>query len=217
MQARRFVPTDVGKFVNRFLTDNFAQYVDYEFTARMEDALDAISRGESEWVPLLEDFWKPFQKQVHHTETTVTRAQAAQARPLGTHPENGRAVAVRMGRYGPFVQVGTREDEEKPLFASLKPGQKMDRISLEEALELFKLPRELGETEDGLPVSANIGRYGPYVRYGNKYVNLRDDDPFTIELPRALELIAEHAAANRALREFPEAASRCARASTAPM
>ena len=205
MQSRRFVPTDVGNVVNRFLTDNFAQYVDYEFTARMEDALDAISRGESEWIPLLQDFWKPFQKQVQHTETTVTRAQAAQARPLGTHPDNGRAVAVRMGRYGPFVQVGTREDEEKPLFASLRPGQKMDRITLEEALELFKLPRELGQTEDGLPVSANIGRYGPYVRYGNKFVNLRNDDPYTIELPRALELIAEHAAANRAIKEFPEA------------
>ena len=93
-----------------------------------------------------------------------------------------------MGRYGPFVQIGTREDEEKPTFASLRPGQKMDRISLEEALELFKLPRELGQTDDGLPVSANIGRYGPYVRYGNKYVNLREDDPHTIELPRALEL-----------------------------
>ena len=205
MRSRRFVPTDVGKVVNRFLTDNFAQYVDYEFTARMEDALDAISRGESEWVPLLEDFWKPFQKQVSHTDSTVSRAQAAQARPLGTHPENGRPVAVRMGRYGPFVQVGTREDEEKPLFASLPPDQKMDRISLEEALELFKLPRELGETEDGQPVSANIGRYGPYVRYGNKYVNLRDDDPYTIELPRALELIAAHAAANRPLKEFREA------------
>ena len=205
MQSRRFVPTDVGKVVNRFLTDNFGQYVDYEFTARMEDALDAISRGESEWVPLLEDFWKPFKKQVHHTDTTVSRAQAAQARSLGTHPESGRAVAVRMGRYGPFVQVGTREDEEKPLFASLLPDQKMDRISLEEALELFKLPRELGETGDGQPVSANIGRYGPYVRYGNKYVNLRDDDPYTIELPRALELIAEHAAANRPIQEFPDA------------
>ena len=205
MQARRFVPTDVGKVVNRFLTDNFAQYVDYEFTARMEDALDAISRGESEWVPLLQDFWKPFQERVQHTETSVSRAQAAQARSLGTHPENGRDVAVRMGRYGPFVQVGTREDEEKPTFASLRPGQKMDRISLEEALELFKLPRELGQTDDGLPVSANIGRYGPYVRYGNKYVNLRDDDPHTIELPRALELIAQHAAANRALKEYPEA------------
>ena len=205
MQSRRFVPTDVGKVVNRFLTDNFAQYVDYEFTARMEDALDAISRGENEWVPLLQDFWKPFQKQVLHTETTVSRAQAAQARSLGTHPVNGRAVSVRMGRYGPFVQVGTREDEEKPSFASLRPGQNLDRISLDEALELFKLPRTLGETEDGLPVSTNIGRYGPYVRYGNKFVTLRNDDPYTVELPRALELIAEHAAANRAIKEFPEA------------
>ena len=207
MQSRRFVPTDVGKVVNRFLTDNFAQYVDYEFTARMEDALDAISRGESEWVPLLQDFWKPLPaNRFHHTEATVSRAQAAQARSLGTHPKNGRAVSVRMGRYGPFVQVGTREDEEKPSFASLRPGQNMDRITLEDALELFKLPRELGKTEDGLQVSANIGRYGPYVRYGKKFVSLRDDDdPFTIELPRALELIAEHAAANRAIKEFPEA------------
>ena len=205
MQSRRFVPTDVGKVVNRFLTDNFAQYVDYEFTAKMEDALDAISRGENDWVPLLQDFWKPFQKQVHHTETTVSRAQAAQARSLGTHPVNGRAVSVRMGRYGPFVQVGTREDEEKPSFASLRPGQNLDRITLDEALELFKLPRTLGETEDGLPVSTNIGRYGPYVRYGSKFVTLRNDDPYTVELPRALELIAEHAAANRAIKEFPEA------------
>ena len=159
MQSRRFVPTDVGKVVNRFLTDNFAQYVDYEFTARMEEAaLDAISRGESEWVPLLQDFWKPFQERVQHTEKSVSRAQAAQARSLGTHPDNGRAVSVRMGRYGPFVQVGTRDDEEKPLFASLTPGQNMDRISLKEALELFKLPRELGKTERR---PAGVGEYWP--------------------------------------------------------
>ncbi len=205
MEARRFVPTDVGKVVNRFLTENFAQYVDYEFTARMEDALDAVSRGESEWVPLLQDFWKPFNEQIRHTETSVTRAQAAQARPLGADPGSGRPVSVRMGRYGPFVQVGTREDDEKPVFASLQPGQNMDRITLDEALELFKLPRELGKTADGQPVSANIGRFGPYVRYGNKFVTLRGEDPYTIELPRALELIAEHAAANRAIKEFPEA------------
>ena len=205
MKARRFVPTDVGKVVNRFLTENFAQYVDYEFTARMEDALDAISRGESEWVPLLQDFWKPFHEQVRHTEISVTRAQAAQARPLGVDPASGRSVSVRMGRYGPFVQLGTRDDDDKPLFASLRPGQNMDGIMLQEALDLFRLPRELGKTADGQPVSANIGRFGPYVRYGNKFVALRDDDPFTVELPRALELIAEHAAANSAIKEFPEA------------
>ena len=205
MKARRFVPTDVGKVVNRFLTENFAQYVDYEFTARMEDALDAISRGESEWVPLLQNFWKPFHEQVRHTEKSVTRAQAAQARPLGVDPASGRSVSVRMGRYGPFVQLGTRDDDDKPLFASLRPGQNMDGIMLQEALDLFRLPRELGKTADGQPVSANIGRFGPYVRYGNKFVALRDDDPFTVELPRALELIAEHAAANSAIKEFPEA------------
>ena len=205
MRARRFVPTDVGKVVNRFLTENFAQYVDYDFTARMEDALDAISRGESDWVPLLQDFWKPFHEQVRHTETSVTRAQAAQARPLGVDPASGRCVSVRMGRYGPFVQVGTRDDEEKPLFASIQPGQSMDEITLKEAMDLFRLPRELGNTPDGHPVTANIGRFGPYVRYTNKFVALREDDPYTIELPRALELIAEHAAANRAIKEFPEA------------
>ena len=205
MEARRFVPTDVGKVVNRFLTENFAQYVDYEFTARMEDALDAVSRGESAWVPLLEDFWKPFDKRVRHTDASVTREQASQARPLGVDPDSGRPIAVRMGRYGPFVQIGTRDDQEKPVFASLRPGQNMDRITLEEALELFKLPRELGMTDDGQAVSANIGRFGPYVRYGKKFVALRSDDPYTIELPRALELIAEHAAANRPIREFPEA------------
>ena len=112
-----------------------------------------------------------------------------------------------MGRYGAFVQIGTKDDEEKPRFAGLKPGQKMDDVTLSEALDLFKLPRELGETPEGEPVSANIGRFGPYVRYGNKFVSIRGDDPYTIELERALELIAEkkHADANRIIQEFPDA------------
>ena len=207
MEARRFVPTDVGKVVNRFLTKNFSQYVDYEFTARMEDALDAVSRGESAWVPLLQDFWKPFDERVRHTDASVTREQANQARPLGVDPDSGRPIAVRMGRYGPFVQIGTRDDEHKPVFASLRQGQNMDRITLEQALDLFKLPRDLGTTADGESVSANIGRFGPYVRYGKKFVALRSDDPSTIELPRALELIEEAkvAAANRAIKNFSEA------------
>jgi DNA topoisomerase-1 len=207
MENRRFIPTDVGRVVNRFLTEYFSQYVDYEFTARMEDSLDAISRGEREWVPLLEEFWKPFTKLVEHTESNVTREQASQARVLGTDPASGRPVSVRMGRYGAFVQIGTKDDEEKPKFAGLRPGQKMDSITLESALDLFKLPRELGTTPEGEPVSANIGRFGPYVRYGNKFVSIRGDDPYTIELPRALELIAEKkiADANRLIRDFPEA------------
>jgi DNA topoisomerase-1 len=112
-----------------------------------------------------------------------------------------------MGRYGAFVQIGTKEDVEKPKFAGLRPGQKMDAIALEAALDLFKLPRELGVTAEGEPVSANIGRFGPYVRYGNKFVSIKGDDPYTISLERALELIAEKkiADANRLIRDFPDA------------
>jgi len=207
MEHRRFMPTDVGRVVNRFLTEHFSQYVDYEFTARMEDSLDAISRGESEWVPLLREFWRPFYELVQRTESSVTREQASQARLLGTDPKSGRPMNVRMGRYGAFVQIGTRDDEEKPLFAGLRPGQKMDTITVEEALDLFKLPRELGETPEGEPVSANIGRFGPYVRYGEKYVSISGDDPYTIDLERALEVIAEKkiADANRIIQDFPDA------------
>ncbi len=207
MENRRFIPTDVGRVVNRFLTEYFSQYVDYEFTARMEDSLDAISRGEREWVPLLEEFWLPFVKLVEHTDSSVTREQASQSRVLGVDPASGRPMSVRMGRYGAFVQIGTKDDVEKPKFAGLRPGQKMDTITLEAALDLFKLPRELGATEDGEPVSANIGRFGPYVRYGNKFVSIKGDDPYTITLERALELIAEKkiADANRLIRDFPDA------------
>jgi DNA topoisomerase I len=207
MENRRFIPTDVGRVVNRFLTKFFSQYVDYEFTARMEDSLDAVSRGEREWVPLLEEFWRPFTKLVEHTETNVTREQASQSRVLGTDPVSGRPVSVRMGRYGAFVQIGVKEDVEKPKFAGLRPGQKMDTIELQPALDLFKLPRELGVTAEGEPVSANIGRFGPYVRYANKFVSIKGDDPYTITLERALELIAEKkiADANRLILDFPEA------------
>ena len=207
MDGKRFIPTDIGRIVNGFLTEHFTQYVDYDFTAKLEDDLDEVSLGHKDWVPLLEEFWKPFTKLCTEKEESVTREQVAQARELGTDPKSGKPVTVRMGRYGPFVQIGTKDDEEKPKFAGLRPGQKMNEIDLETALELFKLPRKLGETPDGLPVSASIGRFGPYVRYGDKYVSIRgDDDPYTIELPRALELIEEKkiADANRIILDFEE-------------
>jgi DNA topoisomerase-1 len=206
IEGRRFFATDVGRVVNRFLTEFFSQYVDYEFTARMEDSLDEISRGESEWQPLLEQFWRPFIKLVEHIEASVSRDEASKARVLGEDPKSGRPVAVRMGRYGAFVQIGTREDEDKPLFAGLRPGQKMDDITFEEAMDLFKLPRALGETPEGEEVSASIGRFGPYVRYGSKFASLKEDDPYTINLERALEVIAEKklADANRLIQDFPE-------------
>jgi DNA topoisomerase-1 len=207
MDAKRFIPTDIGRIVIGFLTEHFTQYVDYDFTAKLEDDLDEVSLGHKDWVPLLDNFWRPFTKLCVEKEESVTREQVAQARELGTDPKSGKPVTVRMGRYGPFVQIGTKDDEEKPKFAGLRPGQKMTDIDLETALELFKLPRKLGETPDGLSVSASVGRFGPYVRYGDKYVSIKgEDDPYTIELPRALELIEEKkiADANRIILDFEE-------------
>jgi len=206
MDRKRFLPTDVGRIVNNFLTQHFTRYVDYDFTAKLEDELDAVSRGEEDWVPLLDGFWKPFKELVVHKEDSVTREEAVQARLLGTDPKSGRPVTVRMGRYGPFIQIGTKDDEEKPKFAGLRPGQKMNAIVLEEALELFKLPRKLGETEEGEPVLVSIGRFGPYVKYGDKYASMGEDDPYTVELPRALEIVREKkiADANRIIQDFEE-------------
>jgi len=206
MDAKRFLPTDIARIVIGFLTEHFTQYVDYDFTAKLEDDLDEVSLGHKEWVPLLDDFWRPFTKLCEEKEESVTREQVAQARELGTDPKSGKPVTVRMGRYGPFVQIGTKDDEEKPKFAGLRPGQKMNDIDLATAMELFKLPRKLGETDDGLPVSASVGRFGPYVRYGDKYVSMKEDDPYTVELPRALELIAEKikADAERLILDFED-------------
>ncbi|HVN44236.1 MAG TPA: DNA topoisomerase I [Steroidobacteraceae bacterium] len=207
MDNRRFVPTDIGKIVNRFLTHHFHRYVEYGFTAAMEDELDAISRGEEDWTTPLEKFWKPFIHQVDKIERTVTREQVAQARELGKDPATGKPVTVRMGRYGPFVQIGTKDDEEKPRFAGLRPGQKMDAVTLADAMELFKLPRTLGETPEGETIVANVGRFGPYVKYGSKYASLKEDDPYTVTLERAREVIRlkKEADASRLIQDFPEA------------
>ncbi|MFM7396545.1 MAG: DNA topoisomerase I [Gammaproteobacteria bacterium] len=205
MDGRRFIPTDIGKIVNNFLSSNFGEYVDYGFTAAMEDELDAISRGEEAWTDPLQKFWQPFIDRVEHIEKTVSRDEAAQARELGTDPASGKPISVRMGRFGPFVQIGTRDDEDKPRFAGLRPGQSMDKIQLPEALQLFHLPRKLGVNAEGEPLEANIGRFGPYIKYGSKYASLKvEDDPYTITLDRAIEVVAAKklADANRIIQDF---------------
>src|SRR5579862_9232072 len=204
MENRRFVPTDIGKIVNRFLTSHFHRYVEYGFTAALEDELDAVSRGEEEWTTPLGKFWKPFIAQVERIDKSVTREQVAQARELGKDAATGKPVTVRMGRYGPFVQIGTKDDEEKPRFAGLRPGQKMDALTLDQAMELFKLPRTLGATADGETITTNVGRFGPYVKYGSKYVSLKEDDPYTITHERGLEVIRlkKEADANRIIADF---------------
>jgi DNA topoisomerase-1 len=209
LESRRFRPTDVGRAVAKFLSAHFTQYVDYDFTARLEDELDAVSRGEEEWVPLMQKFWTPFKSLVSEKSETVDRAEATGARELGIDPASGRPISVRLGRYGPMAQIGTKDDEEKPRFAGLRPGQSIHTITLEDALQLFKLPRDLGEAPDGEMISAGVGRFGPFVKHGKVYASLKaGDDPYTIELPRALELLheKEEAVRNRVIATFRDGA-----------
>jgi len=207
LDARRFIPTDLGKIINKFLTRNFEHYVDYGFTANMENDLDEIADGNAEWVEVLTKFWKDFKAQVSTVDETITRDDVSESRELGLDPVTGKPISVRYGRFGPFVQMGTKDDADKPKFASLKATQRMDTIRLADALELFKMPRTLGHTANGEVVKVAIGRFGPYVQYGAKnYVSIKTDDPYTIELPRALELIKEKQEldANRLILDFPE-------------
>lgn len=205
LDNRRFKPTDIGQIVNRFLTQHFTPYVDYEFTARLEDDLDAVARGEQEWLPLLRNFWDPFQQRVLEKTENVSRQDVVQSRELGDDPQTGKPVSVRMGRFGPFAQIGVKADPDQRRFARLRPEQRMDSITLEQALALFQLPRDLGMTETGEPIQANIGRFGPYVRYGKSYVSLKQEDPYTVSREQALVLIAEHqqVMANKVLQAFP--------------
>ena len=207
LDKKRFRPTDIGRVVSLFLTNHFQTYVDYDFTANLEDELDAVSRGEREWIPVLRAFWEPFHAMVEDKERTVTRKEATQARLLGEEPSSGKPVSVRMGRFGPYVLIGNPEDEEKPRFFGLRQGQRIDTITLSEALELTKLPRTLGTNEAGESVLIGIGRFGPYVRYGEKFVSLtKEDDPYVITLDRALILIADklNADKSREIKLFPD-------------
>jgi DNA topoisomerase-1 len=206
MESRSFRPSDVGRAVSNFHSSHFTRYVDYDFTAKLEDELDAVSRGEEEWVPLMERFWGPFKQMVDDKMESVDRSQATGARELGTDPKSGKPVSVRLGRYGPYAAIGsTAEDEaEKPRFASLRPGQSMHTISLEEAIDLFRLPRKLGES-NGEEVSVGVGRFGPFAKRGSVYASLKkEDDPYTIDLARAVFLIEEkeEIARNRIIKEF---------------
>ena len=209
LEQKRFTPTDIGKVVARFLQKHFENYVDYDFTARLEDELDAVSRGEKEWVPLMRKFWDPFKKLIDEKEESVSREEAQYQRVLGEDPKTGKPVTARVGKYGSFVQIGHRDDEDKPQFAGLLPGQKLDKITYEEAMELFKLPRDLGETPEGEKVSTSIGRFGPYVKYGTKFVSIKKDvesTPYDISLDLALEIITEKkiADANRIIETFDD-------------
>jgi DNA topoisomerase I len=206
MSGRAFIPTDIGKIVSRFLVKYLGTYVDYGFTALMEDVLDEISNGEKEWQLELARFWKPFTERVQHIGKSVSREEVAESREIGRDPVSGKPITVRMGAYGPFVQQGSRTDPDKPRFASLLPGQRMDDVTLDDALKLLSLPRNLGHGPDGTPISVGRGQYGPYVKFGAKYASIKEDDPFTLELPRALQIVEAKLAADRerTIKDFPE-------------
>jgi len=183
----KLVPTDIGMVVNDFLVNHFSNIMDYNFTAKVEKDFDEIASGDEDWQKVMRDFYKDFHPNVQDVEENADRASGE--RVLGTDPKTGRQVAVRLGKFGPMVQIGTVDEEEKPLFASLLPDQSIATITYEEAMDLFKLPRKLG-TYKGEEVEANVGRYGPYVRYGKKFVSLGNgESAFDVDMDRAIELI----------------------------
>jgi DNA topoisomerase-1 len=199
----KLVPTSTGKVVTDFLSKNFSDIVSYDFTKDVEEEFDDIADGKIAWQEMLARFYGPFHVTVEKS-ADVSRAEAAQARLLGNDPKTGKPVTARFGRFGPMVQIGNVEDEEKPKFASISNGKTVDNITLEEALVLFNLPRNLGKDDQGNEILANIGRFGPYVKVGSSYVSIKGHDPYTIDLDTALELIREDAAkkAARNIKEF---------------
>ncbi len=201
----KLVPTDTGSVVNDFLMEYFPEIMDYHFTANVEKDFDEVAEGKMNWTKLISDFYNQLEPVVERTMKERTDHKAGE-RLLGTNPADGKPVSVKIGRYGPLVQIGTPEDKEKPRFANLAPGQSIETITLEEALELFKLPRTLGEHE-GQTVKANSGRFGPYVQLGKLFASIpKGEDPMTIDLPRALELLTakKDAEAKSHLKTFEE-------------
>jgi DNA topoisomerase-1 len=199
----KLVPTDVGRVVNDFLVEHFGNILDYNFTAKVEESFDNIAEGKEEWTQMMSSFYKNFHPTVQDVAENAEREVGE--RILGTDPASGKPISVRLGRFGAMAQIGTPDDEEKPRFASLLPTQSLNTITLEEALDLFKLPRTLGEY-NGHPVEVNQGRYGPYIKFNEKtFVSLESsDDPMTITFERAGELIQEKEKADAPIYVYEE-------------
>ena len=185
----KLVPTEVGVIVTEFLVNNFKNILNYNFTASVEQDFDKIANGDIEWTNILKDFYKPFHSTVEDVKENATRETGE--RVLGVDPKSGRKVSVRLGKFGPMAQIGTVDEEEKPIFAGLLPDQKINQITLEQTLELFKLPCFLGDYENSR-VESNAGRFGPYIKHDNKFVSLpKGISPLEVSLEQAIELIKE--------------------------
>ncbi|PIV94405.1 MAG: type I DNA topoisomerase [Flavobacteriaceae bacterium CG_4_10_14_3_um_filter_33_47] len=185
----KLVPTDIGMIVTDFLVNHFEHILDYNFTAKVEEDFDDIAEGKEDWTKVMKSFYKDFHPQVEHVQENADRESGE--RVLGTDPKTGKQVSVRLGKFGPMVQIGTVDDDEKPQFASLSPDQQLNTITYNEAMDLFQLPKSLGAYK-GEELEVNNGRFGPYIKYGEKFVSLpKGQDPLSIELQDAIELIKE--------------------------
>jgi len=204
-EKNKLFPTDIGAVVNDFLVEHFKGIVDFNFTAKVEKEFDEIAQGLKNWTEMLRTFYNPFHSEV---ETTLQNANRASGeRELGNDPETGKKMSVRIGRYGPFVQIGEsaeNEEDEKPRYASLRSGQMIETITLEEALDLFKLPFQL-EDYEGKELSVGLGRFGPYIKWGESFISLpKGEDPLSVNLDRAIELINEKNIADAPIAHFQE-------------
>lgn len=188
-EKSKLFPTDLGLVVTDFLKQHFDDIMDYGFTARIEGEFDEVAAGKLKWNSMIDDFYTPFKQDVDTTMETAERIKGE--RELGIDPESGKKIVARMGRYGPMIQIGDVNDEEKPRFASLKKDQSIETINLEDAMQLFQLPRTLGEYE-GQEIAVNIGRFGPYVKAGEQFISIpKGEDPLEVTLERAIELVQE--------------------------
>ncbi|MCT7508131.1 type I DNA topoisomerase [Aliarcobacter cryaerophilus] len=190
-EDKKLAPTPTGEIVNSFLTDHFSNIIDLGFTARIEEQFDDIAEGKKAWVDVMKSFYGDFKETIKDKEENISKSDYSQVRELGIDPKSGKPVSARVGRFGPFVQIGTKDDEEKPKFVAIPEKLNMDTITLEEALFLFNLPRVVGVDDIGNEIKANIGRFGPYLQVKTKYYSLKTDDPYTVDEQRAREIISE--------------------------
>ena len=190
-EDKKLEPTPTGEIVNTFLADHFSDIVNLGFTAKIEEEFDDIAEGKIAWEQVMHEFYGGFKKTIEEKEETVNKEDYLQVREIGTDPKSGKPMSARVGRFGPFVQIGTKDDEEKPQFVAIPDHLNMDTITMEEALFLFTLPRVVGHTAEGEEIKANIGRFGPYLQVKTKYYSLKTDDPYTVEEDRALVVIKE--------------------------
>jgi DNA topoisomerase I len=196
----KLFPTDLGLVVTDFLKQYFDDIMDYGFTARIEGEFDDVAQGKMRWNKMIDDFYNPFKDDVKKTIETAERVKGE--REVGYDPQSGKPVIARMGRYGPMVQIGTTEDEEKPRFARLKQNQSIETINLDEALDLFRLPLTLGEY-NGQEVAVNVGRFGPYVKYGEEFISLpKGVEPLDVDMEQAIEVINQKQIADAPIGQY---------------